>query len=215
MLLKGSDISLRPARSLCFSPLPRRCPQLMLVRLARDSLLASSSSLKTSARRLTWCRARRKTGSEKTRERETNERGGGSSWEQWKALADVDDSKNSADLSDVNEKLNEISNRAIKTMLEEKDMQIVDLMLELERVAEEWKARGEDEAGNYCLALLSLLNHEYDDSKLSLEYKAALKRVFFVIEDSGWKLVKKGSEHNDTELMDDELLQPPPSFSKY
>jgi hypothetical protein len=139
------------------------------------------------------------------------------SWEQWLSLADGGERGGGSndDKGKISQELiNEVSNRALKAMLQERDTELVEVMFDLENLESDWKERDADAAA-YLRVLLLLLSHEYEEYDFeNSDYKLAIARMYALLEDSGWKLTQLGSEHQQ-DLMDDELLQPPPSFSTY
>ena len=104
-------------------------------------------------------------------------------------------------------------------MLQEKDADIVELLFELEQLVDQWKDKGTSGAQetSYFRVILMMLSHEYDAalvSTLDHDFRTSIYKLYSMLEDSGWKLTQAGTEHQQ-DLMDDELMQPPPSFNKY
>ncbi|QDZ19782.1 hypothetical protein HOP50_03g22990 [Chloropicon primus] len=115
-------------------------------------------------------------------------------------------------------RLNEVSNCCLQSMLKGNDAALVEAMFEVEQLAETWESSSD--AGKYCRVLLSLLNHEYDPSLVadgfeSDEYGKSVEKMYAILEDSGWKITVLGGAEQQQDLLDDELMQPPPSFTSY
>ena len=162
---------------------------------------------------------RRSGGAGRVAERTKN--GSSEEWEKWLALAGGSEPRreDEADGS-LGDELNRLSNKCLRAMLRERDADLVDVMFEVDEIAEKWKrdeAMSED-ACRYASVLYGFLNHEYDESVLeafeSSEYRDSIMRLYSLLEDSGWQLVQHGRDQPQ-DFVDDELLQPPPSFNKY
>ena len=120
----------------------------------------------------------------------------------------------------LGDELNRLSNKCLRAILRERDADLVDVMFEVDEIAEKWRrdeAMSED-AIRYASVLYGFLNHEYDarvlDAFESSDYRGSITRLYSLLEDSGWKLVQHGRDQPQ-DFVDDELLQPPPSFNKY
>ena len=141
--------------------------------------------------RLVWrrrsrsaCGARRKGSTGEASASVVTEERASSSWEEWKVLAGAGDDD---DEVAVAERLNAISNRALRAMLQENDVETVELMFELEQRVEEWQEKGWREESAFLSLLNSMLNHEYDERIVAAfesdEYRNAAKRIYSLIED--------------------------------
>ena len=59
---------------------------------------------------------------------------------------------------------------------------------------------GNKDAATFVYVLYSMAEHKVpkESERLSGEYKAAFTRIFNIVEDSGWRLVKEGEEEVDS-----------------
>ena len=165
---------------------------------------------------------RRSGGAGRVAERTKNgSSGGGEDWEKWLALAGGSEPRREGEADgSLDDELNRLSNKCLRAILRERDADLVDVMFEVDEIAEKWRrdeAMSED-ACRYASVLYGFLNHEYDERVLdafeSSEYRGSITRLYSLLEDSGWQLVQQGRDQPQ-EFVDDELLQPPPSFNKY
>lgn len=111
--------------------------------------------------------------------------------------------------------MNALCNACVRAMLSGDNDANVDLQLQLEDMTE--AAKGEEEDGDALLArsLLALLTNRAPDAgvleALPPAHDVALRRVYAIVEDSGWKVEGEDEMRPPIADLSDELFQPPPT----
>ena len=129
---------------------------------------------------------------------------------EWQALA----SDGSEDRN-AQEELNEISTSTLRALLKGSDEDIVDRIIALEEKRE--KSTEDKELQAFLSVLIGILSHEYVESEAQklrdTFYERPLAKLYAIVEDSGWNM--SGLEAESIGGIDDELMQPPPTFTSY
>ena len=103
------------------------------------------------------------------------------------------------------QKINELSNKVLKTIMRERDEEVVDLCFDIQNLQTDWSSKPDcdKDAVKFLGVLSQMLQHEASDEieELGRDYKAAAERMYSMIEDSGWRMVKSGADC-DQEFVD-------------
>ncbi|GLJ12807.1 hypothetical protein SUGI_0198180 [Cryptomeria japonica] len=105
--------------------------------------------------------------------------------------------------------LNEISNEAVKAMTKQNSEAIEELKDKVDYLERYLVEEGETEAAKFMMIIGGMLNHIVPAEKDELNdvYKAALKKMWNIVEDSGW-ILKFENEETMQEMVDDDLIPP-------
>ncbi|KAH9320439.1 hypothetical protein KI387_015078 [Taxus chinensis] len=110
---------------------------------------------------------------------------------------------------DILSGLNEISNEAVKAMARHDSKAIEELKDKVNYLERYLVEEGETDAAKFMLIIAGMLDHMVPAEKdeLSDVYKAALKKMWNIVEDSGW-ILKFENEETMQEMVDDDLIPP-------
>jgi len=123
---------------------------------------------------------------------------------EWAAILSLEDKEEPPEEGITVADLNKICNKGLKLMLNEDMYGLADFQGELNLMGKTFSESKEKDGALFIYVLWKMSDHVIVDQTTSLSgmYLEAFRRVFDILEDSGWQLVREGEEEELNSLAD-------------